>query len=132
MSFKTQNIFTSNEVAKICKVAPRTVAKWFDSGRLRGYRVPGSQDRRIPREYLIRFLKENAITQPLEELEAEDLSKIHNLEGAVTITVHPDSIIARLEGDVWSCVRARAKEGVFGHGITPDAAFNDLRHKEKS
>ena len=44
-------VFTTGQVAKICKVAPRTVSKWFDSGRLKGYRIPGSQDRRIPREY---------------------------------------------------------------------------------
>ena len=55
-------VFTTGQVAKICKVAPRTVSKWFDSGRLKGYRIPGSQDRRIPREYLIRFLKEHGIT----------------------------------------------------------------------
>ena len=54
-------VFTTGQVAKICKVAPRTVSKWFDSGRLKGYRIPGSQDRRIPREYLIKFLKEHGI-----------------------------------------------------------------------
>ena len=27
-------VFTTGQVAKICKVAPRTVSKWFDSGRL--------------------------------------------------------------------------------------------------
>src|SRR5262249_20909278 len=43
-----KKVFTTGQVAKICKVAPRTVSKWFDSGRLRGYRIPGSQDRRIP------------------------------------------------------------------------------------
>jgi excisionase family DNA binding protein len=62
-----RTIFTTGQVAKICKVAPRTVSKWFDSGRLRGYRIPGSQDRRIPREHLIRFLKEHGM--PLGELE---------------------------------------------------------------
>src|SRR5205823_90621 len=46
-----KTIFTTGQVAKICKVAPRTVSKWFDSGRLRGYRIPGSQDRRIPRKH---------------------------------------------------------------------------------
>lgn len=56
-----KTIFTTGQVAKICKVAPRTVSKWFDSGRLRGYRIPGSQDRRIPREHLIRFLKEHGM-----------------------------------------------------------------------
>lgn len=69
-----QTIFTVGQVAKICKVAPRTVSKWFDSGRLRGYRIPGSQDRRIPREHLIRFLKEHGM--PLCELEDESLIKV--------------------------------------------------------
>lgn len=59
-----KKVFTTGDVAKICKVTPRTVSKWFDSGRLRGYRIPGSQDRRIPREYLIRFLKENGMEIP--------------------------------------------------------------------
>ena len=40
-----KKVFTTGQVAKICKVAPRTVSKWFDSGRLKGYRIPGSQDR---------------------------------------------------------------------------------------
>jgi len=56
-----KKVFTTGQVAKICKVAPRTVSKWFDSGRLRGYRIPGSQDRRIPREHLLRFLKEHGM-----------------------------------------------------------------------
>ena len=62
-----KTVFTTGEVAMICKVAPRTVAKWFDSGRLRGYRVPGTEDRKVPREHLIRFLKEHGMS--LGELE---------------------------------------------------------------
>ena len=69
-----RTIFTTGQVAKICKVAPRTVSKWFDSGRLRGYRIPGSQDRRIPRDHLIRFLKEHGM--PLGELEDKAMGKI--------------------------------------------------------
>ena len=69
-----KKVFTTGQVAKICKVAPRTVSKWFDSGRLRGYRIPGSQDRRIPREHLIRFLKEHGM--PLGDLEEEGWHKI--------------------------------------------------------
>ena len=71
---KGKAVFTTGQVAKICQVAPRTVSKWFDSGKLRGYRIPGSQDRRIPREQLIRFLKENQM--PLGGLEAESWHKI--------------------------------------------------------
>jgi len=69
-----KKVFTTGQVAKICKVAPRTVSKWFDSGRLKGYRIPGSQDRRIPREQLIKFLKDYGM--PLGELEEEEWHKV--------------------------------------------------------
>jgi excisionase family DNA binding protein len=67
-------VFTTGQVAKLCKVAPRTVSKWFDAGRLKGYRIPGSQDRRIPREYLIKFLKEHGM--PLDGIIDETLAKV--------------------------------------------------------
>jgi excisionase family DNA binding protein len=56
---KMKDVLTTGEVAKICSVAPRTVSKWFDSGALRGYRIPGSKDRRIPLNQLIRFMKQH-------------------------------------------------------------------------
>ena len=54
---KGKNVLTTGDVAKICNVAPRTVSKWFDNGHLKGYRIPGSKDRRIPSSELIRFMK---------------------------------------------------------------------------
>src|SRR5947199_7093143 len=56
---KVKDVLTTGEVAKICNVAPRTVSKWFDSGALHGYRIPGSKDRRIPLTQLIRFMKQH-------------------------------------------------------------------------
>jgi len=54
---KGKNVLTTGDVARICNVAPRTVSKWFDTGQLKGYRIPGSKDRRIPLSELIRFMK---------------------------------------------------------------------------
>lgn len=54
---KGKNVLTTGDVARICNVAPRTVSKWFDSGQLKGYRIPGSKDRRIPLSELLRFMK---------------------------------------------------------------------------
>lgn len=65
---RQKDILTTGEVAKICNVAPRTVSKWFDSGQLRGYRIPGSKDRRIPLNALIRFMKVHNI--PLDGLQS--------------------------------------------------------------
>ena len=56
-----KDVLTTGEVAKICNVAPRTVSKWFDSGQLKGYRIPGSKDRRIPVTELYRFMKAHHI-----------------------------------------------------------------------
>ena len=63
-----KTVLTTGDVAKICNVAPRTVSKWFDAGHLRGYRIPGSKDRRIPIEHLLRFMRAHGI--PLNGLEA--------------------------------------------------------------
>lgn len=54
-------VYTVGQVAKIIDAAPRTVVKWFDSGQLKGYRLPGSKDRRIPKHYLLQFMKEHGM-----------------------------------------------------------------------
>ena len=57
----TKTVFTTGEAARICKVSQQTIIRCFDSGQLKGFRVPGSRFRRIPRETLHRFMKENGI-----------------------------------------------------------------------
>ncbi len=68
------NVYTTGDVARICQVAPRTVSKWFDTGRLKGYRIPGSLDRRIPRDSLIEFMRSHGM--PLGELGAVQGGKV--------------------------------------------------------
>ncbi|MFP4354416.1 MAG: helix-turn-helix domain-containing protein [Phycisphaerae bacterium] len=63
----SKDVLTTGEVAKICHVAPRTVSKWFDTGKLRGYRIPGSRDRRIPVQQLVAFMKQHGM--PLDGLD---------------------------------------------------------------
>ena len=58
---KGKNVLTTGEVAQICNVASRTVGKWFDKKLLKGYRIPGSRDRRIPIAELIAFMKKHNI-----------------------------------------------------------------------
>jgi two-component system, OmpR family, response regulator len=62
-----KRIFTTGEAAEVCKVSQQTIIRCFDSGRLTGFRVPGSKFRRIPREELVRFMKENNIPTTLIE-----------------------------------------------------------------
>ena len=67
-SIPMKTIFTTGEVAEICRISQQTVIRCFDNGRLRGYRVPGSKFRRIPRDSLLDFMKKNSI--PLERLDS--------------------------------------------------------------
>jgi len=63
-----KTVFTTGEAAKICKVSQQTIIRCFDSGQLKGFRVPGSRFRRIPREQLYAFMRENGI--PTDALES--------------------------------------------------------------
>ncbi|MHC4332796.1 MAG: response regulator [Planctomycetota bacterium] len=62
-----KDLLTTGEAAEICKVSQQTIIRCFDAGRLEGFRIPGSKFRRIPRQSLIKFMKENNI--PLDNLE---------------------------------------------------------------
>jgi len=63
-----QDLFTTGKAAEICGVSQQTIIRCFDSGRLEGFRIPGSRFRRIPRRSLIKFMKENDI--PLNALDS--------------------------------------------------------------
>ncbi|HHM12571.1 MAG TPA: response regulator [Planctomycetaceae bacterium] len=67
-SLSSKTVFTTGEAAKICKVSQQTIIRCFDNGTLKGFRVPGSRFRRIPREHLFAFMKDNGIpTDALED-----------------------------------------------------------------
>ena len=63
-----KNVYSTGEAAAVCKVSQQTIIRCFDSGRLEGFRVPGSRFRRIPRESLIKFMRDNDI--PLDLLDS--------------------------------------------------------------
>ena len=63
-----KDLFTTGEAAQICEVSQQTIIRCFDSGRVEGFRVPGSKFRRIPRQKLIKFMRENSI--PLDNIES--------------------------------------------------------------
>ena len=65
---KMKDLFTTGEAAEICRISQQTIIRCFDAGRLEGFRVPGSRFRRIPRQSLVKFMKENKI--PLDSIES--------------------------------------------------------------
>ena len=65
---KMKDLFTTGEAAEVCRVSQQTIIRCFDAGRLEGFRVPGSRFRRIPRQSLVKFMKDNKI--PLDTIES--------------------------------------------------------------
>ena len=61
-----KELFTTGDAADICNLSQQTIIRCFDSGRLDGFRIPGSRFRRIPRESLMKFMKDNGI--PLDNM----------------------------------------------------------------
>jgi excisionase family DNA binding protein len=64
---KIKDLLTTGEAAEICNVSQQTIIRCFDSGRLEGFRIPGSKFRRIPRESLLKFMRDN--NMPLGNIE---------------------------------------------------------------
>lgn len=119
-----KKVFTTGQVAKICKVAPRTVSKWFDSGRLRGYRIPGSQDRRIPREHLIKFLKEHGM--PLQGLEAEGLHKILLVGCDPSVVDGLQDLLPEYQDFKYAVASSGFEAGIAIEGFHPDTIIIEL------
>lgn len=91
---KMKNLFTTGEAAEICNISQQTIIRCFDAGRLDGFRIPGSRFRRIPRENLVKFMKENGI--PLDNLNSQKTGKIK------VLIVDDDAEIVELMVDVLS------------------------------
>jgi hypothetical protein len=58
-------VFTTGQVARIFSVNINTVIKWFDDGKLSGFRLPRSNERRIYRESVLGFMDQHDISADL-------------------------------------------------------------------
>ena len=57
---------TTNEAARLLGVSRPLVIQWIDSEQLKGFRIPGSTSRRIPREAVLEFAQRHGIPVALE------------------------------------------------------------------
>lgn len=116
---KSRDILTTGEVARICKVAPRTVSKWFDTGELSGYRIPGSKDRRIPLAELLLFMEKHGIPRGVlepEEQRALIVSRgiLNNVDLEKTLAEHNIKV---------QTVDSAFGAGVFAERLKPQLIF---------
>ena len=120
---KGKNVLTTGDVAKICHVAPRTVSKWFDNGQLRGYRIPGSKDRRIPVNELLRFMKTH--NMPTSELAVGKIRVLLADSNIKTAAPLADSLRSRADYDV-QIVQSNFETGSVIHKFMPHVLLISL------
>jgi excisionase family DNA binding protein len=60
-----KDFYTTGEIAVACGVSSRTVSKWIDTGMLRGWKLPLSGTRRVLREDLVQFIRDNKFPEDL-------------------------------------------------------------------
>lgn len=119
-----RQVLTTGDVAKLCNVAPRTVSKWFDTGQLRGYRIPGSKDRRIPLDALVRFMRAHDI--PLNGL-AVGTCRVLVLDSDAAFA---EALLGRLNdhGEFEARIATSAFEaGAVAFDFQPHAALVDIQ-----
>ena len=71
---RNKKLLTTTVAARLCGVSHSTLIKWFDGGLIEGFRLPGSGDRRLSLDSLVRFMKDN--NMPLPEGMANDRYKV--------------------------------------------------------
>ena len=66
------NAYSTGDVALLCRVSQQTAIRWIDKGLLKGFKIPGSKFRRVFKEDLERFVRDNNL--PVTDLpEPKDL-----------------------------------------------------------
>jgi excisionase family DNA binding protein len=57
---EAEKVFSTFQVAKICRVAPVTIIRWAESGKLASYKTPGGHRRIVERD-LLAFLERHGL-----------------------------------------------------------------------
>ncbi|RJO71744.1 MAG: helix-turn-helix domain-containing protein [Myxococcales bacterium] len=116
-----RKVLTTGAVARLLDVNINTVIKWFDDGEIQGFRLPGSNDRRIPVDSLRDFMRRYAM--PLDLLEENRgpqrrTSERVSIEDPVRFTVIDGEIFGPYLGRLknlsagGACLRAAGDEAV--------------------
>ncbi len=120
-----RNVFTTGEAARICGISQQTIIRCFDLGKLKGYRVPGSRFRRIPKKELRRFMEENQIASTALKL------NILVLTGSESAASMKASFSARLNGHAGDvvCVTDTLSFGERNFDLHPSVIVLDCREQ---
>jgi excisionase family DNA binding protein len=119
-----KQVFTTGEAAQLCNVSQQTIIRCFDSGRLTGFKVPGSKFRRIPRDELIRFMKENGIST--ESLGARRLRVLMISDDPGAVEALRGAAVREGRFEVFSATNG-LDAGILLESLRPDLVVIDRR-----
>lgn len=119
---------TTNEAARLLGVSRPLVIQWIDSGKLKGFRLPGSASRRVPREAVVAFARENGIPLAAQAAPArrilvvdDDAAFAEALRAALTAAPAPWDVQVAASG---------FEAGRFVASAAPQVILLDIRLKD--
>jgi len=115
-------VYTTGEAATITRLSQQTIIRCFDNGQLQGFRVPGSKFRRIPRDALVRFMKEHNI--PLDGLENNKIRVLVVDDDAQIVELFVDVLKADGRFEV-ATAQTGYDAGVLTQSFNPDIVVLD-------
>ena len=118
-----KSVYTTGEAAEICKLSQQTIIRCFDNGQLKGFRVPGSKFRRIPRARLIEFMKDNNI--PLDGLDDDRIRVLVVDDDPDIVELFTDALTADPRFEV-STAKTGYDAGVLTQQFRPDIVVLDF------
>ena len=121
-NLRHKSVFTTGEAADICGLSQQTIIRCFDSGQLDGFRVPGSKFRRIPRDKLIKFMRDNGI--PLSPLESDKIKVLVVDDDPTVVEMFVDALGADGRFDTRTAMTG-FEAGVEANRFRPDLIVLD-------
>jgi excisionase family DNA binding protein len=120
-------VFTTFEAAKLCHVSPLSIINWVNAGRLPAFRTPGGH-RRIRREDLGRFMRENGIPLPEELRDGSGRSRVLVVDDEASIRdVIAESLSHRSNAYEVMTAADGFEAGRLVATFRPDVVLLDLR-----
>lgn len=118
-----KDAYTTGEIAKLCNVTINTVVKWFETGVLKGYKLPSSGARRIKRTELLEFMRKHNI--PTDAIEGEGV-KVLVVDDDADILKSFRRIFTKKKGYRLLVARTGFEAGFIASKEKPDIIFLDI------
>lgn len=124
---REKSVFTTFEAAKLCHVSPLSIINWVNAGRLPAFRTPGGH-RRIRREDLVRFMRDNGIPIPEELRDGSGRHRVLVVDDESSIReVVAEHLGARPRGYEVATAADGFEAGRLVATFRPDVVLLDLR-----